>query len=238
MASTLNTINYLNAAASVIIGLYTLNIEAGPGMNAYLNIFSMRDFPRQFEQGSMTPAEPFFVLFNIIAMFLCVFAIVQLLPTYRASPMVQEGVGYLYAVGTLCQFLANTIGRGDGFLSTLISTIFYGGMAGCIWKILNNQAHLGTDGTSEEYWILRFPFSLQAGWSIALTLMSANTLFELGSIMHVIIVIASLAAYVFIPVKLLFLNGDYPNYIVPAFLSLITVSAFYLEENTSFVFVH
>ncbi len=224
--SSLNYINYLNAASSFIIALYTLNVDAGPGYE-FLNVFNMDDFPRRYEQGAMTPVEPFFVLFNVVALFLCIFAIIQLLPTYRASPMVQEGVGYYYAIATLAQVLAFGIGGAnmeENVVQKIASTMFFGVMTGCAVKILNNQVNVVSDGSPEEYWMIRFPFGLQAGWSIALVIMSANILFAMGTFMHVVIVILSLLAYILVPVKLLLLNGENPNYVVSAFLALISVS--------------
>lgn len=224
--ASLNYINYINAGASLIMGLHTLNFEAGPGMEIF-NFLSLRDLPRRFEQGAMTPADPFFVLFNIVALFLSMFGIIQLLPAYRASPMVQEGVKYYYAIATAAQVIALAIGNNAmeaNVFQALMSTIFYSITTICTWKILNNQAHAPSDTSSEEYWMIRFPFGLQAGWSISLVIMSANVLFAMGTFMHIVIVLLSLAAYILIPVKLLLLNGENPNYIVPAILAIVTVS--------------
>jgi hypothetical protein len=235
--TSLNYINYLNIAAAFIVGIHTMDVDFGPDYE-FFNQFNMREFPRKYEDGAMTPAEPFFFAFNIVALFLAVFAIVQCLPAYRGSAMVQDGVQYWFFAGSIVQSLGYATGqdRNEGFVGSFFSTLLFVAFSACTWKILNNQAYAASDSSSEEYWILRFPFSLQAGWSIAVVLMSANVLFRAGegndgddgfnfnggAFMNGFMVLASLAIYAGLSVKLLFLNGETPNYVVPAFISVIT----------------
>jgi hypothetical protein len=233
--TSLNYINYLNLIATFFISIHTLEIDLGPEYE-FLENFNMNEFPRRYEEGSLTPAEPFFFVFNIVALALFVFAVVQLLPAYRSSPMVQDGIQHWYFSATVAQVLAHIIGgeRGEGFTRSFISFLFFGVMCGCVWKILYNQANLSTPSSTEEYWILRFPFSLHAGWCIALVIMSANVLFRAednndddgvfngNSFMSGLIVLSSLVVYGGLSVKLLFLNGPEPNYVVPACIAILT----------------
>lgn len=229
--ATLNRFNYLNVLATCIVGLHTINVDLGPDYD-FFNRFNMGEFSRRYNEGSMTPAEPFFFIFNIVALLLFVFTVVQLLPRYRSSSMVQDGIGYWYFISILAQVLAHTFSVDDvgrNFFQGVISTIFFGIMCGSTWKILNNQANAIEENPSEEFWILRFPFGLQAGWSVALVIMSANVLFNdddegFYGFMNGLIIVLSLIAYAAIPVKLLFFNGEKPNYIVPPVIALVTVS--------------
>jgi len=225
----LNYINYLNVAASCIIAMHTLDIDLGPEFD-FFDKFNMRDFFRTFEEGSFTPSEPFFLFFSIIAMFLMIFAVVQVLPAYRSSPMVQEGVQYWYFAGTVVQLFANRLAdeADDSFVRRFFSTLFYGLVVGSLWKILDNQARAKTvsDNSAEEFWLLRFPFSLQAAWVTAITIMSANVLFigeeegfTFSSFMHGLVVFVSLIVYAGLSVKLLLFNNDSPNYTIPAVFS-------------------
>ena len=157
--------------------------------------------------------------------------------------MVQEGVGYWFGIATVAQVFAYaTSGEGAerSFFSNFLGFLFFSIMAGCTWKILNQQANTISDNSAEEYWVLRFPFSLQAGWSMALAIMSVNILFaagggndddggvDKGAVMSAIITFLSVVAYAAMPVKLLFLNGNTPNYVVPVFISVVTVSNTFL----------
>ncbi len=239
----LNYINYLNVAASCIIALYTIDLDLGPEYD-FFNKFNMREYPRRYEEGSMTPAEPFFFIFNIVAFFLMIFAVVQLLPAYRSSPMVQEGVEYWYFGGAIAHLFAYNLAdeANESFTKRFFSTFFFGVVAGCVWKILDNQARATrvSDNSTEEFWLLRFPFSLQAAWIISTIIMSANVLFKnedggndddagfnYSSFMYVLVVLISLVVYAGLSVKLLLFNGDSPNYVIPAVISLVTVSKMY-----------
>ncbi len=230
--ASLNRNNYLNVVASLIVGLHTLEVDLGPDYE-FFEKFSMANLPERYEEGIMTPVEPFFFIFNIVALSLAIFAITQLLPGFRDSAMIQDGVKHWYFVAAIAHLLAYAVAveeRGD-FVSNLISTIFFAVMAGSTWKILSNQAQAKSDGSSEEFWLLRVPFSLQAGWSIGLTIMSANILvrdaeegLNFGKFMEVLIVILSLALYAAIPIKMLLFNGPSPNYVVSVMISVVTVS--------------
>mmetsp|Transcript_25352 Transcript_25352/g.31239 ORF Transcript_25352/g.31239 Transcript_25352/m.31239 type:complete len:344 (+) Transcript_25352:76-1107(+) len=242
--ASLTNINYLNIAAVFIVGLHTLDIDLGPDFD-FFDKFDMKEFPQKYEGGSMTPVSPMFFIFNVTALFLSMFGIVQLLPAYRSSPLVQEGVNYWFFSATIAQTFAYAASGNEeaGFLSTFFSTIFLGLMGVCVWKILDNQAKVSSNGSAEEFWLLRFPFSLHAAWAIALVVMSANMLFQgwegnndggnneedggfslnidFGAVMHFLVLVVSLAAYTVIPMKLLLFNETGPNYVIPAVLSLI-----------------
>ena len=103
-------------------------------------------------------------------------------------------------------------------------------------QILMNQAYL-TDETQvpEEYWLLRFPFSLHTGWTMAVFVMSINgliTYIGLGAIIQLIFGLISLVSFVAICGKMLFANGDKPNYAIPAIFGWVTVS----NESLYFAF--
>ena len=234
-----NTINYLNLLAACInIVLFTLdsNEDYGPDYD-FFNRFNLRDLSRRYINGAMTPAEPFFVIFNIVSLFLSVFAMIQFLPAYRSLSMVQDGVGYWYFIGTVAQIFAFTFSVDNievSFVTSLLSTIFFSITCASTWKILHNQHHNATsDNSPEEYWLIRFPFQLQSGWNIALTTMSVNILFRgdinggFSAVMNSILIIASLIVYAAISGKLLFFSGNVtPNYVIPSVIALVTVSRF------------
>ncbi len=228
----LNYINYVNVVASCIVALHTAEVDLGPEYE-FFQKFSIAALPERYEEGTMTPTQPFFFIFNIVSLFLVLFSIVQLLPAYRSSPMVQGGVEYWFIAAALAQVIGYAIASDerDNTARTFFSTLFFAVMGVFTWMILDKQVKVKSDGSAEEYWMLRVPFSLLAGWSMCLTIMSANVLvrdaepgFNFGSFMKVVIVLISLAAYAAIPIKLLAFNGSEPNYIIPLVISAVTVS--------------
>lgn len=103
-------------------------------------------------------------------------------------------------------------------------------MVGCNGKILITQSSLTTEHQQpEEYWLLRFPFSLHTGWTMAVFVMSINGFFNafgLPEFIQLILGFVSLAAFAGISWKMLLANGDEPNYAIPAIVAWVLVSTF------------
>lgn len=95
-------------------------------------------------------------------------------------------------------------------------------------QILMSQASLTTPNqTSEEFWLLRFPFNLHTGWTMAVFVMSINGFvkaLEPGQLIQLIVGLLSLAGFVAMSWKMLLANGDKPNYAIPAVLAWFVVS--------------
>ena len=228
----LNKLNYINAIASCLIAFHTLQVDLGPEYE-FFQKFSIAALPERYEEGAMTPTQPFFFVFNIVSLSLVLFSIVQLLPAYRSSPMVQGAVEYWLIAAALAQVIGFAVAgeERDNVTRTFFSTLFFAVMGVFTWIVLDKQAKTKSDDSPEEYWLLCVPFSLLAGWSLCLTIMSANVLvrdaepgFNFGSFFKVIVVLSSLALYAGIPIKLLLFNGSKPNYIIPITISIVTVS--------------
>ena len=106
--TALNRNNYLNVVASCIVGLHTLEVDLGPDFE-FFEKFSIANLPERYEDGIFTPIEPFFFIFNIVALSLAVFAIAQLLPGIRDSPMIQDGVQHWYFITAVAHVLAYAV---------------------------------------------------------------------------------------------------------------------------------
>lgn len=153
----------------------------------------------------------------------------------------QEGVGYWFLASVLAQ-LAWCMNLGlENIFGTFVSIVYMGVMVFCNSKILMTQAKLvfnDSDHTPEEYWLLRFPFSLHTGWNIAVFIMSINAFFhflELAALIQLIIGFVSLAGFVGISYKMLLLNGDKPNYAIPGVLAWFLVSLLFLLHVFIFI---
>jgi hypothetical protein len=113
-------------------------------------------------------------------------------------------------------------------------------MVFCNSQILIKQAALTDEHQEpEEYWLLRFPFSLHAGWTLAVFVMCINgliTFLEWGAGIRLTFGFLSLIAFIAMSWKMLFANGPKPNYAIPAILSWVCVSiniSLFLSCNTA-----
>ncbi len=221
--------NILNVVAAYVMALYTANIDLEPEYE-FFSKFNLWVFAARYEQGAMTPAQPFFFIFIAVALFTTVFGVVQVLPIYRATPMVRA-VGNWFFVAVVAQILGYVIGDDgqDNLVVKSLSTFCFAVMAISVWIILNKQSRCESDGSLTEFWFLRFPFSLYAGWSIVVVLMSACTIFVkyedyyyVNAGAHIGVIIVALAVYGGVSMKLLL--GEARSHVVPLVLAVASVS--------------
>jgi hypothetical protein len=167
-----------------------------------------------------------FVIFDIIIFFQGLFACVQLLPKYRGTTLVQDGVGYWFISATGLQLLGSIFFSLDNFVGFCLSTVCVAGMVYCFKRILNTQETEDVlTHSPEDYWLLRFPWSVQAGWFICIFMLSINNFFinlgagEVGQLILTFLTFAALGAII---LKLLLFSGNTPNYVIPATIALFT----------------
>ncbi len=116
----------------------------------------------------------------------------------------------------------------DNLFGAIMSVVYLGAVVFFNSRILIKQSELTDESQlQEEYWLLRFPFSLHTGWVMTLFVMSINGLVRyigFGNFMQLIFGFASLAAFVAISWKMLFANGEKANYAIPSIIAWVTVS--------------
>ncbi len=228
MTSLSQGLTYKNALNCVAVLIHILaSIDyGGPGGMEWLN--SVREFGK-FET-IVTPTDATFYLRYIILYFNVTFGIVQMLPKYSSGEIVQEGVSYWFFAATIAQVASSIFFSFDSLMGFFLSTIVVGAMVFFLCKILSNQASGSVDETQhspEEYWLLRFPFSLQTGWYMCIFITSVNNIFvRLGysPLFQVFLAIICFASFAGIAAKMLLYNGNNPNYVIPAVISVFTVS--------------
>ena len=116
----------------------------------------------------------------------------------------------------------------DTKFGAFLSIIFMGAMLAFNCIILLKQSSLSYDDQEpEEYWLLRFAFSLQTGWSINIFVMVLNSFqafagydvdYQLFSGFFSLLFFASISG------KMLFANGNKPNFVIPSVISWFVVS--------------
>jgi hypothetical protein len=167
----LNFKNFLNLIA------YILNIMVVYGMMMFgINNTGWIGTPYNGElsrkyQTIVTPASIAFLIWAVIFLAQGAWAVLQLLPRFRAHPMVQEGVWYWYSSVTAMQ-----IGWTFAFAYEVIplSLAFMLAILASLYAILYSQYYAKSNGSLSEFWALRFPFEVHAGWITAASALYVN----------------------------------------------------------------
>lgn len=225
MYEKLNTYNFINVLAFALSWVLNSTVPRGPGEeDNYFWTNGLAELNRRYES-ILTPVDLTYLVAHVVLLLEGVFTVCQLLPRYRGSIMVQEGVKHWFSVSALTQFLWS-VGMGSQIENVWFSLLGIGFMISMfvsITIILMAQARL-TDSTQtpEEYWLLRFPFSIHFGWAFAVMVQSINGfVVQMGvsQTFQLVLGFISLVAFAGVGYKMLFINGPHPNYIVPCVLA-------------------
>ena len=212
--SSLNALNYLNVAAYVINAAVVFGID-------YTGLPSNPQVSAQFPT-LITPAGFAFAIWSIIFMSQAIYVIVQLLPPYRNTPLVQEGVGYNYVGACVAQATWAVL---FAFEMIPLSAVAMVAILVFLARIVRNQHSIRTKSDSEatyepvqsgvlDFWFLVFPFAIHGAWivvaafvNISIVLVfygaSANLQFGLAIVSLILLVLAGAEAL---------LKTDEPNY--------------------------
>lgn len=171
-------------------------------------------------QSIVAPVESAFIIWTVIYVFQALWAVLQLLPSYRAHPYVRNGVSYWYISVCILQiawvivFTYELIWLSFVTMVALLVSLF-GCVLGTYYQYNNAKK------TLIEYWLLLFPFSIELGWIIGATLVNINILvvwYKASAVVQLTFGICSLAVLVAVAVVALFVP-DRPNYTVAGVIS-------------------
>jgi len=163
----LNWLNYLNLTGYLLN--VCVNYFYGMGSQSDEDIGSVSDN----YQTIVSPSGWAFSIWGVIFIMQGVFAVVQLLPRFRANVLVQDGVKYYYALACIFQsgwvfaFTNHVI-----WLSLVLIILIWASLLAimvCQYYTKYGRSHM-------EYWLLCFPFSIHFGWITAASLLNANVL--------------------------------------------------------------
>lgn len=162
----LNRKNWSNVAAYVLNVFFTY----GVGSMGLLGTPDNGTLSDKY-QTIITPKSSAFLIWALIFLMQLIFTIVQLLPKFRATPMVQQGVSYWY-----CIVCATQIGWTFAFAFEVIplSLAFMLALYASLMALLYSQYHTESDDSLWEFWLLRFPFALHGGWITAASALNVN----------------------------------------------------------------
>lgn len=163
---SLNHKNYLNLVAYV----FNITLVYGIGNAGWIGTPDNGELSRKY-QTLVTPNSTAFAIWAVIFLAQGAFAALQFLPRFRATPMVQHGLKYWYIAVTVTQ-----VGWTFAFAYEIIplSLAFMIMIWISLIGILYSQYYTESDGSILEFWILRFPFAVHAGWITAASALNVN----------------------------------------------------------------
>lgn len=205
--------NPLNLLFYILNFLFTYGI----GTLSWLGNGTNGDLSRKY-QTIVTPNSSAFSIWAVIFLFQAIFLVAQLLPRFRAKPMVQQGVSYWYMVICLLQ-----TGWTFSFAYELVplSLVFMLLLWSSLIGLLYSQYNTESDGTVWEFWLLRFPFAIHAGWITAASAVNINVVVvdaNASASIQLAVAIVSLAVLHAISIWVLF-SLERPNYTMAGVLS-------------------
>ena len=217
-SSPLTVLNFLNVLAYIA----NVAVTYGIGVAGFAGTATNAELSAKY-QTLVTPIGTAFAIWGIIFLAQLVFTIVQLFGPYRQAPLVAKGVGYYYIAACLSQ-----IGWTVAFTFEIIwlSLVFMLSILFFLVSILISQYKAQETTSIKDYWLLKFPFAIHAGWIIAASFVNLSVVFVkygIGPIIQYYTAFATIIVVLLIAALAL----GYPNrpeYVVPLVLSWASVS--------------
>lgn len=215
----LTFLNYLNVIAYVA----NLVVTYGVGVLGLGGLATNAELSEKY-QTLVTPAGYAFAIWGLIFIAQFIFAIVQLLPSYRGAPLVAKAIGYDY-IGVCVSQIVWTLAFSYeviwlSFLA-MLSILYF------LLSIVNDQYKLQDDAPIRDYWLLKFPFSIHCGWIIAATFVNLAVLLVDNGVSAGIQYFVALGVLVALIAFSCFSISfpDRPEYVIPAVLAWASVSS-------------
>jgi hypothetical protein len=189
----------------------------GVGNAGWLNTPKTAELSEKY-QTLMTPASTAFAIWAVIFLAQGAWAVLQLLPKFRAHPMVQDGTSYWYLsvaamqIGWTFAFAYEVIPLSLAFMLLILLSLY---------GILYSQYYATSDGSLLEFWVLRFPFAVHAGWITAASALNINVQvvsMEQPGYVQLAVAIVSLAVLHAVSVWVLFFISR-PNWTIACVLT-------------------
>jgi benzodiazapine receptor len=169
----LNGLNYLN----VVTYAAHLFVSWGVGVWGLDGIVDTRvSIGMRFET-LVTPATWTYIIWYPILVLEGIFAIAQLLPDYRARPIVQDGTGFYFFYCFILQTCWTLFYSFELFIPSFVSVV---AVLASLLSLLASQHNSQTRARRSpwEYYLFRFPFLLHAAWMVVATLTHFSLLFR------------------------------------------------------------
>jgi len=170
MSAPLNAKNYLNGIFYVINTALTF----GVGVLGSFGATSNGDLSDKYIT-IITPAGRAFSIWSVIFTFQLIFAVVQFLPKYRSSALVQDGVSYWYVLTCATQAAWSVaFGFEQIILSFVLIVLIWLTLVAIVFFQYFVAKKQQPNNTLVEFWLLRFPFALHCGWLTCASVLNAS----------------------------------------------------------------
>ena len=209
----LNGLNYLN----VVTYLVNLFVSYGIGVWGLDGLLPTRlDISKEFAT-LITPASWAYWLWAPILVSEGIFAVCQLLPHFRARPIIQSGTGYFFFYTCIISTAWTLFFAFKLFIFSFVAVV---AALLSLASLLASQHYSQVRGRKSrmEYWLFRFPFYLHCGWLILCSVVQFSLLFKhLTSNVGVQLAADIVALGAMLPAATFFLTGQPsgPDFVIP-----------------------
>jgi len=165
----LNGLNFLNVVTCIL----HLGVSWGIGVWGLDGLLSTRVEIILDHETMITPAKWAYYVWIPILATETIFSVAQLLPEFRARPIVQSGTGFFFFYTCLLQMAWTIFFSFELFLFSFISVSL---ATLTLASLLASQSLTTPPPTTttrrckQEYWLFRFPFFLHFGWIVVMAL--------------------------------------------------------------------
>lgn len=170
VSQDLNWKNYGNLVAFILNVLFTFGI----GTFGWFGLPNNTELSEKY-QTIITPKGTAFTIWGVIFLSQGLFTVLQMLPSFRARPLVQEGVSFWYIItcATQCAWTLSFAFEINELALFFIFSIWLSLMITIISQYYvkidpETSKCISSEGLL-EFWLLKFPFSIHGGWLTAAT---------------------------------------------------------------------
>lgn len=217
----LNWINYGNLLSFILNVVFTYGI----GTAGWLDTPDNGELSEKY-QTIITPKGSAFSIWAIIFLSQGLFTIVQLMPSFRARPLVQDGVSFWYIficyaqIGWTFSFAFEAIEAALFFMFAIWISLMALIISQYYVKLDSENLRCSSMNGLVEFWLLKFPFSIHGGWITAASALNVCVMTvynESPAATQLAVAIICLAVLHAISVWHLF-GYKRPNYTIPGVL--------------------
>jgi len=221
----LTALNFLNVLAYIA----NLLVTYGIGVAGFAGTQTNADLSAKY-QTLVTPIGWAFAIWGVIFLAQLVFTIAQLLGAYRQAPLVTPGVGRGYIGVCIAQ-----VGWTLAFTYEIIwlSLVFMLSILYFLISILMSQYKTQQATSVKDYWLLKFPFAIHAGWIVAASFVNIGVVlvnYSVGETIQYYFAFATIVMLLLITAVALGYH-DRPEYVVPLVLSWASLGIYFELSN-------
>lgn len=222
-STQLNGLNFLN------IVTYLAHLVASLGIGAWGldGILDTRVEIILEHETLVTPAKWTYYIWIPILLSETIFVIAQLLPEYRARPIVQDGTGFFFFYTCLLQIAWTICFSFELFIPSFITVVLATFSLASLLGSQRLSLSRGRRNKKTEYWLFRFPFYLHFAWIVVMAVVHLALLVRCSSSSMIAAQIATdmIALGLLLPVACFYLlQNDRHNFVIPSVILWAYVS--------------